>query len=41
VLDPHKPQMDFPPGLEKLYRMTDEEITLRLSEPTPLVEHKR
>jgi hypothetical protein len=33
--------MDFPPGLEKLYRMTDEEITLRLSKPTPQVAQKR
>ena len=26
VLDPHKPQMEFPPGMEKIYRMSDEEI---------------
>src|SRR6185369_4811710 len=26
TLDPHKPQMEFPPGLEQIYRMSDEEI---------------
>jgi catechol 2,3-dioxygenase-like lactoylglutathione lyase family enzyme len=41
VLDPHKPQMEFPPGMEKIYRMSDEEIASRLSEPTPPVAHKR
>src|SRR5712691_8963179 len=40
VLDPHKPQMEFPPGMEKIYRMNDEEISSRLSEPTPPVAHK-
>jgi hypothetical protein len=41
VLDPHKPQMEFPPGMEKIYRMSDEEIASRLSETTPPVAHKR
>jgi hypothetical protein len=41
MLDPHKPQMEFPPGMEKIYRMSDEEIASRLSEPTPPVTHKR
>jgi hypothetical protein len=41
ALDPRKPQMEFPPGMEKIYRMTDEEITSRLSETTPPVAHKR
>jgi catechol 2,3-dioxygenase-like lactoylglutathione lyase family enzyme len=41
TLDPHKPQMEFPPGMEKIYRMSDEEIASRLSEPTPPVAHKR
>jgi hypothetical protein len=41
VLDPGKPQMEFPPGMEKIYRMSDEEITTRLSEPTPPVKPKR
>jgi len=41
TLDPHKPQMEFPPGMERIYRMSDEEIASRLSEPTPPVTQKR
>lgn len=35
--DPRKPQMEFPPGMEKIYRMTNEEITSRMSQTTPPV----
>ena len=32
--------MNFPPGREKVYSMTDEEVTARLSETTPPVPPK-
>jgi hypothetical protein len=41
TLDPSKPHMEFPPGMEKIYHMSDEEITTCLSEPTPPVKPKR
>ncbi|HKV53829.1 MAG TPA: VOC family protein [Candidatus Binataceae bacterium] len=34
------PPMQFPPGREKIFAMSDEEVTQRLSEPTPPVVHK-
>ena len=39
-LDPSKPQMQFPPGKEKIYSMSDEAVAARLSEPTPPVVRK-
>ena len=35
------PPMEFPPGREKIYSMTDEEVRSRLSETTPPVQPKR
>lgn len=40
ALDPQKPQMEFPPGRERIYQMSDEEIAARLSETTPPVVRK-
>jgi catechol 2,3-dioxygenase-like lactoylglutathione lyase family enzyme len=36
-VDLARPPMQFPPGREKLYSMSDEEVTARLSETTPPV----
>lgn len=35
--DPSKPMMQFPPGRERIYEMSDEEVLRRLSETTPPV----
>lgn len=37
-VDMDDPPMQFPPGQEHIYRMTDEEITAKLSENTPPVQ---
>jgi catechol 2,3-dioxygenase-like lactoylglutathione lyase family enzyme len=39
--DPSKPMMQFPPGRERIYEMSDEEVLRRLSETTPPVDVKR
>ncbi|MGH7935173.1 MAG: VOC family protein, partial [Candidatus Binataceae bacterium] len=39
-IDPRKPQMEFPPGRERIYQMSDEEIAARMSETTPPVVRK-
>ena len=36
-VDLARPPMQFPPGREKIYSMSDEEVTARLSETTPPV----
>jgi len=33
--------MQFPPGRERIYGMSDEEVTARMSETTPPVAVKR
>lgn len=38
--DPGKPLMEFPPEMQRIYRMTDEEVTAKLSETTPPVPPK-
>jgi catechol 2,3-dioxygenase-like lactoylglutathione lyase family enzyme len=38
--DPSKPLMEFPPEMQRIYRMTDEEVTAKLSETTPPVPPK-
>lgn len=40
-VDLAKPPMQFPPGRERIYSMSDEEVTARLSETTPPVVVKR
>jgi catechol 2,3-dioxygenase-like lactoylglutathione lyase family enzyme len=40
-VDLASPPMDFPPGREKIYSMTDEEVRSRLSEATPPVRPRR
>ena len=40
-VDLANPPMEFPPGREKIYAMTDEEVQSRLSETTPPVPPKR
>jgi catechol 2,3-dioxygenase-like lactoylglutathione lyase family enzyme len=40
-VDLARPPMQFPPGREKIYSMSDEEVTARLSETTPPVTPKR
>ena len=40
-IDLEHPPMNFPPGREKIYGMTDEEVTARLSETTPPVPPRR
>ena len=37
-VDMDNPPMQFPPGQEHIYRMTDEEVTAKLSENTPPVQ---
>lgn len=39
-VDLENPPMNFPPGQEVVYRMSDEEVTSRLSETTPPVQPK-
>lgn len=39
-VDLKNPPMNFPPGQEVVYRMSDEEVTSRLSETTPPVQPK-
>ncbi len=36
--DPDNPPMRFPPGREVIYRMSDEDVTAKLSETTPPVQ---
>jgi catechol 2,3-dioxygenase-like lactoylglutathione lyase family enzyme len=40
-VDLASPPMDFPPGREKIYSMTDEDVRSRLSEATPPVQPRR
>jgi len=40
-VDLANPPMQFPPGRERIYSMSDEEVTARLSETTPPVAVKR
>ena len=40
AVDLKHPPINFPPGSEKIYSMTDEEVTARLSETTPPVQPK-
>jgi catechol 2,3-dioxygenase-like lactoylglutathione lyase family enzyme len=40
-VDLARPPMEFPPGREKIYSMSDAEILARLSETTPPVQPKR
>ena len=40
-IDLEHPPMNFPPGREKIYSMTDEEVTARLSDTTPPVPLRR
>ncbi len=40
-LDPSKPQMQFPPGRERIYSMSDEEVFSRMSETTPPVQPRK
>ena len=39
-VDLQNPPMNFPPGQEVVYSMSDEEVTRRLSETTPPVQAK-
>src|SRR5580658_5229714 len=39
--DPSKPLMQYPPGREKIWTMSDEEVLRTMSETTPPVEVKR
>ena len=38
AVDPDNPPMRFPPGQEVIYRMSDEDVTAKLSETTPPVQ---
>ncbi len=38
--DPAKPLMQYPPGRERIWTMSDEEVTRELSQPTPPVQPK-
>ena len=40
AVDPDNPPMRFPPGQDAVYRMSDEDVTARLSETTPPVQPK-
>ena len=40
AVDPDNPPMHFPPGQDAVYRMSDEDVTAKLSETTPPVQPK-
>lgn len=40
AVDPDNPPMRFPPGQDAVYRMSDEDVTAKLSETTPPVQPK-
>ena len=41
AVDMEHPPMQFPPGRDRIYKMSDAEVAARMSEPTPPVQHKR